>query len=216
MNKKIFSVLIALLFTPSLVFAGHIGGLSQNLGGQMLTINADVGFKKQDVERGNITDELSSRSFVIKATYGMQDRLDVFLNVGFADIQDIQTFDGSLGTLIGGGFKYLLFGPGQSTQVSIYGSIEGFESKDSGRKADVLGYDLALMVSNKSGNFTPYGGLKFSDLEVDIAGMGEYDAKDNFGLFAGVDYFVNPNVFFTGEVHIFNENTLYFGAGYNF
>lgn len=217
MIKKLLTALLVVLSIPAAAMAGQIGGLAGNIGGQMLTVTADIGYNARDVEKGGSKDELSSRSFVIKTTYGLSDSLDIFVSLGFADVQDIGDFNGALGTLYGGGFKYLLFGGGgNETQVSINGNFETFESEDSGKEADYQEYHIAAVVSKKSGNVTPFGGIKISDAEVDIEGTGKYDADDNFGLFGGVDYFVNPNVYFTGEVHIFDENTIYIGVGYNF
>ena len=216
MIKKLFVLLMALLTLPSLAMAGQIGGFSRNLGGQMLTVTANIGYESMDVETNGVQDDMSSRSFTVTTTYGLSDRLDLFLNVGFADIQDIGSFTGALGTLLGGGFKYLIMNNTESdVQLNINGNIRSFKSSDSGQTADYLGYHVAAVVSHKAGNFTPFGGIKISDAEVDKGGD-EYESDDNFGLFGGVDYFVNPNVYFTGEVHIFDETSIYMGVGYNF
>lgn len=204
-------------FKPSQAVAGYFGGLSSNLGGQMLTVTADVGYKERDVELNGGRDDFTSRSFIIKTTYGLADGLDIFFNVGFADIQDINNFTGALGTLYGGGFKFLLFGrSGEDTNVSITGNIETFKSQDSGTEAEFLDYSVAAVVSNKSGNFIPFGGITYSDAEIEFEGGPEYEADKHVGLLGGADYFVNPNVYFTGEFHIFDENAVYLGVGYNF
>ncbi len=221
MNRILSAVTLFMFLLPAAASAGNIGGISENLGAQLLTVTADVGYKTRDVKYNGNEDELTSRSFVIKTTYGTSDDLDVYVKLGFADIQDINVpgtgdYTGALGTLFGGGLKYRLLGRSGGTSITINADFETFESKDSGRKADYLEYHVAAVVSNKSGNFTPFGGIKLSDAEVDFGGSVEYDADKNFGLFGGVDYFVNPNVYFTGEVHIFDENTLYIGVGYNF
>ena len=216
MTKKIISLLIALLTLPSLTWAGQIGGFSQNLGGQMLTLTANIGYESIDVETNGLQDDMSSRSFTVTTTYGLSDRLDIFLNLGFADIQDIGSFTGALGTLWGGGFKYLIMNNTQSdVQLNINGNVRSFESSDSGQSADYLGGHVAAVISHKAGNFTPFGGVKLSNADIDLGGT-EYESDDNFGLFGGVDYLVNPNVYFTGEVHIFDETSIYMGVGYNF
>jgi len=217
MIRKILVTALLFLSIPAIAFAGHLGGLSQNMGGQMLTITADIGYKTKDMERSSYEEDFSSRSLVVKTTYGYSDKTDIYLNLGFADIQDLGNFDGSLGTLYGVGMKYLLIeGANSNTQISLDFGIETFDSEDSGQEAEYFEYYVAAVVSNKSGNFTPYGGIKVSDAEIDLEGAGDLDAKDNFGLFGGVDYFVNPNVYFTGEVHVFAEESIFLGVGYNF
>ena len=43
------------------------------------------------------------------------------------------------------------------------------------------------------------------------------ESVDDFvGVFGGVDYFVSPNVFFSGEAHLFDETSIYLGVGYRF
>lgn len=215
---KITAVLFfALITLPSLASAGQIGGYSQNLAGQMLTVAASIAYQTRDLENNGVRDNMSSRSFSVTTTYGLSDRLDMFLDLGFADVQDISSFTGALGTMVGGGFKFLIIdNPENGVQLNIHSNIRRFESSDSGQSVDYLEYHVAAVVSNKAGNFIPFGGIMLSDAELDFAGGPTYEADKNFGLFAGVDYFVNPNVFFTGEVHMFDQTTIYMGVGYIF
>jgi len=217
LNLFIVALSVAMLFSPDAVFAGRTGGLSENIGAQMLTANAGVEYSTRDVESNGNKEEVNSRRFVVKTTYGLSDRINVFATLGFADSQDIGNHTGALGTLYGGGLKYLVFTRDDSpTKVSINANIETFKSRDSGQTAEHLEYDVAVIVSNKNGNVTPFGGIRFSDADIDFAGPMTYKADDHFGLFGGVDYFVNPNVYFTGEVHTFDENSIFLGVGYSF
>jgi len=77
----------------------------------------------------------------------------------------------------------------------------------------------ALIISNRTGNMTPYGGVKVCETEVELksgAAPTKYSADKKVGLLAGVDYFVNPNVFFNGEVNLFDQQAIYLGAGFKF
>ena len=53
-------------------------------------------------------------------------------------------------------------------------------------------------------------------VDFDNEGSGDYEGESKFGLLAGGDFFANPNVFFTTEFHLFDENAFYFSAGYRF
>jgi hypothetical protein len=58
---------------------------------------------------------------------------------------------------------------------------------------------------------------KYRDGDWDADGSDETDNAENFiGFFAGADYFVSPNVYFTGEVHLFDSMSVYGTAGYRF
>lgn len=215
--KKILISAVLLLAVPAVASAGYMGGLSDTLGGQMLTVTAAIGYETREVEKGSFDDDFTTRSLTVKTTYGYSDKADIYLNLGFADIQDISSFDGALGNLYGVGMKFLLFGGANSdAKISIDFGLETYESRDSGLDYEYLEYYAAATVSKKSGNFTPYGGIKLSDGEVDREGGSDLDTEDSFGIFGGVDYFVNPNVYFLGEVHIFAEESLFLGVGYNF
>jgi len=132
-------------------------------------------------------------------------------------VQDISGFTGALGGLYGGGLKYRFFAsPDKKTQVSLDVGFETFSSSESGRTARYVEYGAAVIVSNQAGNFTPFGGIRFSDAEVALDDSPTYEADKHIGVFGGIDYFVNLNVFFTGEIHIFDENSLFLGVGYNF
>lgn len=222
MDRNLFhlflsALFVTLFFLPNTLFAGRIGGLSENIGAQMLTANAGIEYSTRDVEYNSTKEEVNSRRFVIKSTYGLSDKINVFATLGFADSQDINNYTGALGTLFGGGIKYLLFDHAESAnKVLINANIETFKSRDSGNTATTLEYDIAIIVSRNAGNFTPYGGFRYSDVDIDFGNSVKYEADDNLGLFGGVDYFVNPNVYFTGEVHTFDENSIFLGVGYNF
>jgi len=128
----------------------------------------------------------------------------------------VDDFEGRLDALYGVGFKFKMFqDPQNKVNVLLDGEVTQFSSEDSGVDADVLDYHIAFTVSNKAGNITPYGGIKFSETEIE-RGSRKDTADNNVGVFGGVDYFVNPNVFFNGEVSIFDQEALYVGVGYKF
>ncbi|MBF8250905.1 MAG: hypothetical protein HW382_533, partial [Deltaproteobacteria bacterium] len=94
-----------------------------------------------------------------------------------------------------------------------------YNSGDRSTDATVTNYLGALVVSNRAGNITPYGGIKVSETVVDTKTGGSslnFTADKNVGILAGTDYFVNPNVFFNGEVNLFDQQAIYLGAGFKF
>ena len=70
-------------------------------------------------------------------------------------------------------------------------------------------------ASGTTGYFYPFGGFQVSYAKY----MGEeedYRSKDFIGFFAGADYFVSPNIYFAGELHLFDETSAYLTVGYKF
>lgn len=225
MFKKLFVILSMLLLFPVGAIAGQVGGLADQLGGQLLTVTGYIGFVDRDIKMspGGADDDFTSRVFAVKATYGLNDRVDLYATLGLADLQDINGFDGALGNIVGGGVKLLIIEGANRTRLTFNGDVKRLLTDDTVAGQDVdaeyLEYSASLIVSKKSGNLTPYGGIKLSKVNIDFdgwAGVKDAEEEKDAGLFAGVDYFVNPNVYFTGEIHVFAENTLYAGVGYNF
>ena len=219
MLKKIYMLVAIMIFTPTMLNAAQIGGLAGTVGGQLLTITAQWGLVNRDVTiNGSQKGDYDSRSFSLKGTYGVSDILDLYANLGYADIQNLDGHDDTtLGDLFGGGFKYLFFeGPESGVRFSISGDIQFLKSNSNGVSVDYQEISGAAIVSKNYGHLSPFAGVKFSDISIDIAGTETIKPEDNTGLFAGLDYFVNPNVYFTGEIHVFAENSIYVGAGYNF
>jgi len=210
--------IIALFFLAAIVpasHAGQVGGLVTNVGEGGLSLSTGLSYAEKDVERNGRREEMTTRQLVVKGSYGLLPNLDLNVKLGFADLE-VDDFEGRLDALYGVGFKFKMFqDPQNKVNVLLDGEVTQFSSEDSGVDADVLDYHIAFTVSNKAGNITPYGGIKFSETEIDFDST-KFTADNNVGVFGGVDYFVNPNVFFNGEVSIFDQEALYVGVGYKF
>ena len=110
----------------------------------------------------------------------------------------------------------------ESTTLVLDGQFEYFGSEDGDFKVKQQAYHVAAYVvkqfgaAGRVGYFYPFGGIRFSYADFDNERYADFENDDIFGLFAGADYFVNPNVFFSGELHLFDENSFYLTAGYRF
>lgn len=217
--KRYLISLLFLISLPVAAGAGQVGGLATNVGEGGFSLSSNLSYINKDMERSGRKDEMATRQLVLKGSYGLLSNLDINVKLGFADLEvDDMDFEGRLDALYGAGFKFMMFqDPDNKVNVLIDGEISKFSSSDDGINADVMDYQLAFIVSNKAGNITPYGGIKFSETEIDFNGnSSKYTADTNVGILAGVDYFVNPNVFFNGEINIFDQDALYLGVGYKF
>lgn len=214
--RRFALALILLLITASAAGASQIGGLMANVGERNLSLSVGVSYITKDMEKN--CQEMSAKQLIIKGSYGLLPDLDLNIKLGFADLEtDTPDFAGTLGPLYGIGVKFKLFkDPEDKVNVFINGEVSKFTSSDSATDAEIIDYSGSFIVSNKAGNMTPYGGVKVSQTEVDLTGYSKLRANKNIGIVGGVDYFVNPNVFFTGEINIFDQDALYLGVGYKF
>lgn len=216
MKRYVFTLLFLISFSAA-ASASQVGALATNVERGGLSLSTGLVYIEKDIERSGHKEEISTRQLIVKGGYGLLPNLDLNVKLGFADLEaDDRHFEGRLDVLYGIGFKLKMFqDPNDKVNVLLDGEVTKFSNEDDGVDADVLDYHVAFTVSNKAGNITPYGGIKFSETEIDFDGR-TFTADNNVGVFGGADYFVNPNVFFTGEVNIFDQDAIYVGVGYKF
>jgi hypothetical protein len=215
---------VALAAAPAVVRASQSGGLAVPLGPGKFALSATVGYGERDVEDGR-GDEVTSRRMLFRGQIGVLDGLDLYATLGFGDLEfDRVDFQGSLGEDLGIGLRYgLLNFPEQSMKLVTDLQAEYLRSEDGSRKVERMGYHAALYLvremgaAGRVGYFYPFGGLRFSYAHYELnQGIDDYSSDNFLGVFGGADYFVTPNVFFSGELHLFDENGLYLGVGYRF
>lgn len=204
--------------------AASTGGLAAPLGVGQVAVSANLGYTERDVKNGS-SDEVNSRRILFRAQAGIADGLDVYGVLGFADVDYKEAdFSGSLRGAAAIGIKYgLLHHADSGFRLILDAQGEFGESKDGSEKVRQQTYALSAYAlkevgaAGKIGYLYPYGGLRLSYARFDgRGGVDDYKADDYFGFFGGADYFVNPNVFFTGEVHLFDETSIYLGVGHRF
>lgn len=216
MRKVTFIAVIFSLLLPSFCFAGSIGGLSSSVGQQVLNFGVNIGYLLRETENNSPGEkEVSSRQLLLKVNYGIFNLLDLYGEIGVADLQiERKEFQSTLTTIYGGGIKLALLPSANDFNFLLDAQVLAFSSKDEGTEADFLEYQGAAILCFTSNNFATYGGLKVSQVQIDYEPQGTLKAKNLVGIFIGMDYFVNPKVFFTGEMHNFDQDAIYLGVGY--
>jgi len=214
--------LLALFFVAAIATsaqAGQLGSQATTVGEGGLSFSAGINYAVKDMRNNGPKEEMIARQLVVTGDYGLLPSLDLYIKLGFADME-VAGFRGRLDALYGAGAKFKLFkDPEDKLNVTINGGVTRFNSGDSSTDATVTDYMGALIFSNKTGNMTPYGGIKVCETEVEMksgASSSKFTADKKVGILAGVDYFVNPNVFFNGEVNLFDQQAIYLGAGFKF
>ena len=211
-----------LLWTASAP-AAPTGGLATAVGPGGFAISAGMGYVERDVE-DRVDAEASTRRLTFRAQLGVVEKLDVYALLGFADVEiDDAGFEGTLGENLGIGIRYAMLEFADSdTHLMLDLQGEYLRSQDGSHRIREQNYHAAIYLmkeigaAGRTGYFYPYGGIRVSYAHYDGSGVDNYVSKDFVGVFGGADYFVNPNVFFSGEVHVFDEMSLYLGVGYRF
>ncbi len=215
---------LALFFAAAIATsaqAGQLGSQAATVGEGGLSFSAGLNYASKDMKTNGAKEEMIARQLVLTGDYGLLPSLDLYIKLGLADME-VKGFKGRLDALYGVGAKFKLFkDPKDKVNVTINGGVTRFNSGDSTADATVTDYIGAVIVSNRAGNMTPYGGFKVCETEAEVkpTGVGsssKYTADKKVGILAGVDYFVNPNVFFSGEVNLFDQQAVYLGAGFKF
>ncbi|PLX43995.1 MAG: hypothetical protein C0609_06600 [Deltaproteobacteria bacterium] len=215
---------IAITIFPSISLAAASGGLAAPLNEGQGLFGVSLGYVRRDVDGGSYDGEAASRRICMKGAFGLGEGLDAYAFLGFADVDyDGIDFTGSLGEMVGGGIRYggLLLGGGPA-RVVLDLQLEYFLSDDGGEEAEVTTKSISAYVvqefgaAGRIGYFYPYAGVRLSDADYDNEGFVNFDSSDHLGFFGGADYFVNPNVFFSLELHILDEESLTLSAGYRF
>jgi hypothetical protein len=204
-------------------WAAHTGGLASPVGPGRLAISAALAYTQEDVEDGK-NDEVSSRRILFRAEYGLTDGLDLHGTIGLSDAEfDDEDFEGTLGPSFGAGIRYgLLSFPESALKLVADLQWDYFRSEDGSKDVNQQAVQLSTYLvkeigaAGRVGYFYTYGGVRVSYSQYDGDGIEDFTGEDFIGVFGGADYFVNPNVYFFGEAHLFDETGIYFGVGYRF
>jgi opacity protein-like surface antigen len=177
-----------------------------------------------------------------KISYGLLDNLDLYVKLGTADakIKGPATYNdpstgpqsgtyvattsnafawglGAKGTyefaedwLLGADVQYLRHR--HSADFSY-----GEESWDG--KVLFQEWQVAPYLAKRIGNFTPYAGVKYSDLRMnhkDDYGTVKFKADDNFGMFVGTGYKLNDRLSLNVEGRFIDETAMSVACTYKF
>lgn len=208
--RTILSLALALagLLSPAAAPALDVGGPGRDLEvGKSVT---GVGFSYTSFELG--AEDFSSRALMGKAAFGVAAGVTPYLKVGFADLS-APAGDGTLGFAYGGGVLLRLMSPASPDGLSLAADLQGVraESEISGVSVPATHLQGALLGSTRSGGTTTYGGIAVTS--IDVKGS---SGKTRSHVLFGFDYLVDLNFFLTGEAHLFGEDSLSFGVGYQF
>jgi hypothetical protein len=217
------AAVLALLTVPlaGVAHASASGGLAQPFSKGQGMFGVSMSYSQRDLHDAP---EAQSRKLYFKGAFGFGEGFDGYASLGFSDLKYEETsFSGSLGEFIGLGLRYggFLLGEGPARLVFDL-QWEYFGSEDGDDRVTVDAKHIAAYIvrefgaAGKIGYFYPYAGLRYSMADYSNEDARDYHENHSLGFFGGADYFVNPNVFFSGEMHIFDEESITITAGYRF
>lgn len=198
------------------------GGLASPMEEGQMALSMMMAYTERDVENGD-SEEASNRRLLFKGNFGIGQGADFYALIGLSDVSyKEEGFDGSLGESFGLGIRYTPTQMTDGTKLVLDFQGEFLTSEDGEHKARQQQFHMGAYLvgqfgaAGTTGYFYPYAGLRLSTADYNNEKVDDFKAKDNIGVFAGADYFVNPNVFFSGEFHLFDESGVYLSAGYRF
>jgi hypothetical protein len=213
---------VVLLACAGAAHALGVGGLSYNIG-PSFSVGAGVSFSQRDVNLvsdDNITDEMTSSRFLIKADVAPIRYVDIYGLIGTSDLRmDHADFQGSLGTMWGVGLRPQVFPLTLQSPINITLDAQYAEAytADEDIRARLSELQVSLVIAYVMRSIVPYGGVKFDRALVHFSGSdNDVDGDMDWGALIGCDYYVTQNVFFNLELSIFAETAFYLSTGFKY
>ena len=236
MRKSILApfLLAALCLAATAATAVPIGAPAQALRPRSFSVSALVGFALRDVHEdrdSGIGEMATSSRLLVKATFAPTRFLDLYGTVGAADWRMREAgLESVLGVWYGGGFRLRVFPwfwqEDGFLNVEIDAQALALSTSSGSANAGAFGnrdvrvgyweYQGTLLVSKRFEVFVPFVGVCYNRSGVHFVPGGSRNSRPDFdwGALVGLEYSITPQVYFTGEVHIFTENSFYLGAGF--
>ena len=222
MFKRTKGILIAVgtlfLFCASPARAAMVGGVAAPLKYGEASISLALGYSERDIKDGG-EDAAASRRFLFKGAFGFGGGASVYAFAGLSDLDYRTTggehFKGKLAESVGAGLRYTPLGFSEDSRLVLDFQGDYLSSDDGDATVRATQFAFTTYVVGKFGTFYPYGGVSLSAAAYDGEGE-DFKSSRNVGILLGTEYFVNPNVFLTLELRLFDENAAYLCAGYMF
>jgi opacity protein-like surface antigen len=190
----------------------------------------------------------SGHQIVVKPSYGIHKNIDAYLKLGIADykinadgwsgssvlVEDkiLSSTDFIYGLGLKGKYEFtsnwFIGGDLQYTRSKHRAKIKeiaystGKTTPGKFKDATLENWHIAGFIAKKINKFTPYLGIRHSDLIVKLRNPStsgwsdnhKYDAETNWGFFYGIDYTINKSLSINVENRFQDENAVSFACTY--
>lgn len=180
--------------------------------GKRVLMKADLGYTLRELKRsGGGENDYNSIQIIFTGGFNPFDHMSIFVKGGAADIQFRGSDRTPLSFILGGGLTVSLLDPAERNNVLIEAQLDYFTPK----QFRTIDYQFGATYIYRNNNTIPYAGIKFSETDVkNTESNEEWEGKFKFGIVIGIQYFVNPNVFFSAEMHNFDQDSIYGSVGF--
>jgi hypothetical protein len=175
----------------------------------------DLWEKDMEVETGD-EDEVESEKILVKGTYGISDKIDVFAKVGMADAKiDDNDFEFDMDIAYEFEGKVNVYEKGQIkadvvAQNPLWSGNDDDTAVGPNIEIDATEFDLAFGGNYEvSEAFNCYGGLMYDMVieEMSNGGSVDVDESDPTGIFLGGKYTITPQVKAGLELRLTSETS---------
>jgi hypothetical protein len=205
-------VMLAVLSPVPLAHALSVGAPVRTLDPGGFSLSGSIGYTTFDIR----DEDVKSKSFFFKGAFAGADGIMPYLKLGFADLEG-GPVAGSLDFAYGGGVLLDLVSQesGSGFRASLDAQLLWSSSSEGSNSLDLFEGQLSMIGSARTGGTNAYAGLSSSFINVDGSGFNESESGQAH-IFFGVDYFMDYNFFFNAEFHLFGQDSLNIGVGYQF
>jgi hypothetical protein len=205
----ILALIVMLVSVSPVAMAGTVGNPTATVAKGSFLVGAEIDFWDRDFENGGVVG-VEGTKILVKGTYGISDKIDVFGKIGMAEVED-SGFDPAFGF----GGKVNVYEKGQ-IKAGVVAQFLFWSGEDSGVDIDIIEFDLAFGgLYEVTKEFDCYGGLMLAMVEGDADGA-DFNADDPIGIFIGGEYDITPEAKAGVELRLISETSFAFMASFAF
>ena len=212
----ILALIVIFVSVSPVAMAGTVGSPTATVEQGSFQVGAEIDLWEGDIEvETGDEGEVEGKKILVKGTYGISDKIDVFSKIGMADakIDDID-FEYDMVIAYGIGDKVNVYEKGQ-IKADVDAQIPLCSGDDDTAvgpnvEIDATEFDPAIGGSYEvSEAFNCYGGLMYDMVieEMSNGGSVDVDESDPIGIFLGGEYTITPQVKAGLELRLMSETS---------
>jgi len=205
----ILALIVMFVSVSPVAMAGTVGNPTATVAQGSFLVGAEIDFWERDMENGGVN-EVEGTKILVKGTYGISDKIDIFGKIGMAKVED-----SDMELAFGFGGKVNVYERGK-IKAGVVAQFLFWSGEDSGVDIDITEFDLAFGGRYEATkDFDCYGGLMFAVAQGDASGA-DFDEDDTIGIFLGGEYDITPQAKAGVELRLMSETSLTLMANFAF
>ena len=208
-TSLILALIVMFVSVSPVAMAGTVGNPTATVAKGSFLVGAEIDFWDRDFENGGTFDAEGTK-ILVKGTYGISDKIDVFGKIGLAEVED-SGFDPAFGF----GGKLNVYERGK-IKAGVVAQFLFWSGEDSGVDIDITEFDLAVGASyDVTKEFDCYGGLMLALVQGDFDGN-DFNEDDPIGIFLGGEFDITPAIKAGVELRLISESSVTVMANFAF